>query len=94
MEATIEILDNTCIVKYIYYGGKKMMKSISLKIEEEQLKILDAVSKETHIPKSALIREGIGLVIRQHKEDIITSDLKKEIDLLIREDKELLKKLA
>ena len=72
----------------------KPLKPISLKIEPQQLKLLEAVSRETHIPKSALIRDGINLIIKQHKEDIVSADLQKEIDLLITEDKELLKKLA
>ena len=71
-----------------------MFKPISLKIEERQLKILEALSKETRIPKSTLIREGIDLVIRHHKEDVVTAHLQKEINVLIKEDKELLKKLA
>ncbi len=71
-----------------------MMKPISLKIEEDQLKLLEAVSAETHIPKSTLIREGIDFVIRQHREDIVSADLQKEIHALIDEDKDLLKKLA
>lgn len=71
-----------------------MMKAISLKIENNQLKILEALAKETHIPKSRLIREGIDLIIRKHKEDIVSSDLQEEIDMLIKEDKVLLEKLA
>lgn len=71
-----------------------MMKPMSLKIEEEQLKMLNAVSAETHIPKSTLIREGIDLIIRQHREDIVSAALQKEIGSLICEDKGLLKKLA
>jgi hypothetical protein len=71
-----------------------MMKPISLKIDKNQLKLLEALAKETHIPKSRLIREGIDLIIRKHKEDIVSSDLREEIEMLIKEDKELLKKLA
>ena len=71
-----------------------MLKPISFKAEEYQLKLLDAVSRETHIPKSALIREGIDLVLQQHKEDIVSADLQKEIDALLEDDKGLLKKLA
>ncbi|MFP4473847.1 MAG: ribbon-helix-helix domain-containing protein [Candidatus Omnitrophota bacterium] len=71
-----------------------MMRSISFKIEETQLKFLEAVSSETHIPKSTLIREGINLIIRQHKEDIVSGEFQNEIDALIKEDKGLLKKLA
>ncbi len=71
-----------------------MMKPMSLKIEEKQLKMLNAVSEETHIPKSTLIREGIELIIRQHREDVVSAAFQKEIDVLIKEDKSLLKKLA
>jgi predicted DNA-binding protein len=71
-----------------------MLKPISLKIEDQQLKMLDAVSKETRIPKSTLIREGIKFIIRQHREDVVSANLQKEIDLLINEDKGILEKLA
>ena len=72
----------------------RSLKPISLKVDPQQLKLLEAVSRETHIPKSTLIREGISLVLRQHKEDIVSADLQQEIDSMIHEDKELLKKLA
>ena len=71
-----------------------MLKAISLKLDAMQLKVLDSVSKETHIPKTTLIRQGIDLVLRRHKEDIVSSRLQKEIDSLLNEDKELLKRLA
>ena len=72
----------------------KSLKPISLKVDPQQLKLLEAVSRETRIPKSTLIREGISLIIRQHKEDVVSPDLQKEIDAMIHEDAELLKKLA
>lgn len=71
-----------------------MLKPISIKIEEKQLKLLDALSRETHIPKSALIRDGIELVIRHHKEDVVSPDLQKEIAAMLKEDQTLLDKLA
>ena len=70
------------------------MKAISLKLDEEQLKLLNKVSRETNIPKSALVRKGIRLVLMQAKEDVITVDLKREIDSILREDSSLLKRLA
>lgn len=70
------------------------MKPISLKIENNQFKLLEGVSKETHIPKSALIRQGIDLILQQHKEDVVSVDLQKEIQTLLKEDEDLLKKLA
>ena len=71
-----------------------MLKPISLKLEDYQLKLLDAVSKETRIPKSSLIREGIDLVLRQHKEHIISADLQEKISRLLKDDQTLLKRLA
>ena len=70
------------------------MKPISLKLEDQQLRLLEAVSKETHIPKSSLIRKGIDLILRQFKEDVVSAQLHREIDDLLKEDKELLKRLA
>ena len=70
------------------------MKPITLKLDEKLLKLLDEVSKKTHVPKSALIRKGIQLVLVQTKEDVLSMDLRQEIDGLIAEDADLLKKLA
>lgn len=70
------------------------MKAISLKIDEQQIKILGEVSKMTHIPRSALIRKGIEYVLRQAKEDVISPQLRREIDRLLKEDRGLLKRLA
>jgi hypothetical protein len=71
-----------------------MLKAITLKVEEKQFKLLEAISSQTHVPKSALIRQGIELVLRQHKEDVISADLRDEIAHLLEEDEELLKRLA
>ena len=38
------------------------MKAISLKLEDRQLKLLEQVSRTTHIPKSSLVRKGIELI--------------------------------
>jgi hypothetical protein len=76
---------------FTYDGG---MKAISLKLDEKQLKLLDEVSRATNVPKSALVRKGIRLVLMQAKEDVITADLKREIDSILREDSKLLKRLA
>lgn len=39
-----------------------MLKAITPKVEEKQLKLLEAISGQTHVPKSALIRQGIELM--------------------------------
>ena len=70
------------------------MKTISLKLEERQIRLLDAVSRATSIPKSALIRNGIDLILLQAKEDLITADLRREIDELVEEDRQLLRRLS
>ncbi len=70
------------------------MKAMTLKIEEDQLRLLDEVSKQTHIPKSALVRRGIELVLRETRADILTPELRREIDGLIKEDAKLLKRLS
>ena len=70
------------------------MKPISLKLDERQVKLLDEVSRTTQIPKSALVRKGIDLVLRQMREDVISAELRREIDALLDEDRELLKRLA
>lgn len=70
------------------------MKPITLKVDQRQFRLLDEVSKATHIPKSALVRKGIELVLRQAKEDILSTELRQEIDKLLVEDRDLLKRLA
>ncbi len=70
------------------------MKAISLKLAEQQLKLLDQASRTTHIPKSTLVRKGIDLVLQQLKEDVMSADFRREVDALLHEDQELLKRLA
>ena len=70
------------------------MKAISLKLNERQVELLDQVSRATHIPKSALVRKGIDMVLREMKENVISAELRREIDELLTEDYELLKRLA
>lgn len=86
------VFDNIRQLRYISLGAK--MKAITLKLEDQQLRLLDEVSKATHIPKSAPIRQGIDLVLRQTKEDILSAGLRGEIDQLLKEDQDLLKRLA
>ena len=70
------------------------MKAISLKLDDRQLKLLEQLSRSTHIPKSALVRKGIDLVLLQAKEDVMSSDFRREVDALLSQDRELLKRLA
>ena len=70
------------------------MKPITLKLEEKQDRLLESVARETHVPKSALIRKGIDLILRQAQEDVISVELRREIDSLLKEDHTLLQRLA
>ena len=70
------------------------MKAISLKLDEKQLKLLDTVSRATKVPKSALIRRGIDLALQQAREDVISTQIRREIDDLLQEDKRLLQRLS
>ena len=70
------------------------MKAISLKLEARQLELLEQVSRATRVPKSALVRKGIDLVLQQAKEDVISVDFRREVDALLRQDQSLLKRLA
>ena len=70
------------------------MKAVSLKLEDRQVRLLDELSRVTRIPKSALVRKGIDLVLQQAKDDMISVELRREIDALLTEDRELLRRLA
>lgn len=70
------------------------MKAISLKLEARQIRLLEEAAKASHIPKSSLIRRGIDLVLEQLKLDVVSADFRREVDALLREDHQLLKRLA
>ena len=70
------------------------MKAISLKLDDRQLKLLEAVSRATHVPKSSLVRQGIELILLRAKEDMLSADFRREVDALLSQDRELLKRLA
>ena len=70
------------------------MKKISLKLQDRQVELLDQVARATHISKSALVRKGIDMVLREMKENVMSAELKREIDALLTKDKQLLKRLA
>ena len=70
------------------------MKAMSLKLDSQQLKLLDQMSQATHISKSMLVRKGIDLILHQFKEDVVTHEFRQAIDHVLTEDHALLKKLA
>ena len=68
--------------------------ALSAKLPKEQVKALKSLSERTRIPQSELIREGIDLVLERHKEDVVTPELRRQIDKLLSKDAHLLKRLA
>ena len=70
------------------------MKAMSFKLEDRQMKLLEQVSRASRIPKSSLVRKGIELILLQAKEDVISADFRREVDALLSQDRELLKRLA
>lgn len=70
------------------------MKAMSLKLEDRQLRLLEQASRATRIPKSSLVRRGIELILLQMKEEVLSPEFRREVDALLRQDHELLKRLA
>lgn len=70
------------------------LKAFTTKLDEKTLETLKKVSERTRIPQSELVREGISLALRRYAEDVLTPELRDEIESLLKEDAGLLKRLA
>jgi predicted DNA-binding protein len=70
------------------------MKAITLKLRNRQVQLLHQVSRATGIPKSTLVRKGIDMILREMTENVVSAEMRREIDALLIEDRELLKRLA
>lgn len=70
------------------------LKAFTTKLDEKTLKALKAVSDRTRISQADLVREGVELALRRHAEDIVSPELRQEIEEIVAEDKGLLKRLA
>ena len=70
------------------------LKAYTTKLDEKTLKALKAVSERTRIPQSELVREGVELALRRHAEDVVSPQLRQDIEELLREDKGLLQRLS
>jgi len=70
------------------------LKAFTTKLDARLLETLKAVSEKTHIPQAELVREGLALALRRHQEDIVSPDLRREIEALLLEDRGVLKRLA
>lgn len=70
------------------------LKAYTTKLDEKVLKALKAVSERTRIPQSELVREGVELALRRHAEDVVSAQLREDIENLLKEDRKLLQRLA
>ena len=70
------------------------LKPFTTKLDEELIAAVRALSERTHIPQSELVREGLTLALRRHQEDIVTPELRADIEALLAKDRNLLKRLA
>ena len=70
------------------------LKPYTTKLDERMLKALRAVSERTRIPQSELVREGVELALRRHAEDVVSPQLRQDIEDLLKEDKGLLQRLS
>ncbi len=70
------------------------MKAISLKLDDEQLKLLDQMSQATHISKSVLVRKGIDFILHQFKDDVITEEFQNAMSKVLTNHREVFNKLA
>lgn len=71
-----------------------VFKALTTKLDTKTLRALKSVSERTRISQAELVREGIELVLRRHAEDAVTPELRNEIDLLLKDDAALLKRLS
>lgn len=81
---------------YITINSEAIMalKAFTTKVDERTLKALKAVAARTRIPQSELVREGIELALRRHAEDVVSPELREEIESLLQEDRVLLQRLS
>ena len=66
----------------------------STKLTLEQIKALKKISKATHIPQAVLVRQGVNIIIEELKDKTVSLDFLNLAKKRVKEDKELLKKLA
>jgi len=70
------------------------LKTITTKVDENQLKELKNISKKTKWPQSVIIRWGIDFILNQLKEDVLSPEFRSHVETVITEDKHLLNKLS
>lgn len=75
-------------------GGAPVLKPFNTKLEERQLKALDALCSSTRIPKARLVRQAVDLLIEEYQNDILSDEFRQIVDNSIAENAKLLKRLA
>ena len=70
------------------------LKTFTTHLDSKTLKALKALSAQTGVSESELVREGIGLMLRRHAENMVNREIRTEIRRLLKEDSSLLKRLA
>lgn len=70
------------------------LKALTTKLEEKRIRALRVLSGKTRIPQSELIREGVDFVLRKYQEAVLTPEFKEEVENLLREDRQVLDRLA
>lgn len=66
----------------------------STKLTPEQIKALRKISEETHIPQAVLVRQAVDVLIEELSKKAVSLNFLNLAKKKVKEDKELLKKLA
>lgn len=66
----------------------------STKLTPEQIKALKKISAQTHIPQAVLVRQGVNIIIEELKDKAVSLNFRNLVKRKVKEDKDLLGKLA
>lgn len=66
----------------------------STKLTPEQVEALQNISEKTHIPQAVLVRQAIDIFIETLGKSAVSRNFLSLVKKKVREDKELLKRLA
>lgn len=66
----------------------------STKLTPEQVRVLKDISEKTHIPQAVLVRQAIDILIEEVSKKPVSLNFLDFVKKRVKEDKELLKKLA
>ena len=66
----------------------------STKLTADQVKALKKISKETHIPQAALVREGVNIIIEELSDKAISLNFLNFVKKKVRKNEKALKRLS